>query len=143
MLYQLSYVGDALGAEGGRVDPKRLKMVATVTSPPESRFRAVDVYLKLLADAGLALADAEEAAGAGENGQAGEAIDRSDEALTALRDAWAAMSPAERTLVGRTAAPAMRARLDRLRGALPKRAPSAKARRSATRTRRSTRPRAA
>ena len=30
------------------------------------------------------------------------------------------MSPAERTLVGRTAAP-MRARLDRLRGALPKR----------------------
>jgi len=95
-------------------------MVATVTSPPESRFRAVDAYLKLLADAGLALADAEEAAGAGENGQAGEAIDRSDEALTALRDAWGAMSPAERTLVGRTAAP-MRARLDRMRDALPKR----------------------
>ena len=91
--------------KGGRVDPKRLKMVAAVTSAPESRFRAVDVYLKLLADAGLALADAEEAAGAGENGQAGEAIDRSDEALTALRDAWGAMSPAERTLVGRTAAP--------------------------------------
>src|SRR5262249_8595232 len=95
-------------------------MVATVTSPPESRFRAVDAYLKLLADAGRALAAAEEAAGAGETGQAGEAIDRSDEALTALRDAWAAMSPAERALVGRTAAP-MRARLDRLRTTLPRR----------------------
>src|SRR4029079_17752722 len=95
-------------------------MVAAVTSPPESRFRAVDVYLKLLADAGLALADAEEAAGAGENGQAAEATDGWNETLTALRDAWGAMSPAERTLVGRTAAP-MRARLDRLRGALPQR----------------------
>jgi hypothetical protein len=81
----------------------------------------VDAYLKLLADAGLALEGAEEAAGAGENGQADEAIDRADEALAALRDAWPAMAPAERALVGRTAAP-LRARADRLRSRLPRRA---------------------
>ena len=121
MLYQLSYVGvDALGAEGGRVDPKRLKMVATVTSPPQSRFPRVDAYLKRLADAGLALSDAEEAAGAGETGQATEAIDRAEEELTALREAWTDMASGERAIVGRTAAP-MRARLDRLRTRLPKR----------------------
>ena len=43
-----------------------------------------------------------------------------DEALTGLRDAWVGMSSAERAIVGRTAAP-LRARLDRLRAALPKR----------------------
>jgi hypothetical protein len=95
-------------------------MVATVASGAESRFRPVNAYLKLLADAGLALAEAEQAAGEGETGQAMEAIDRSEEALTALRDAWTRMSSAERALVGRTAAP-VRARLDRLRAALPQR----------------------
>jgi hypothetical protein len=95
-------------------------MVATVASAPESRFRAVDAYLKVLADAGIALGEAEAAAGEGETGQAAEAIDRSEEALTALRDAWGGMSAAERGIVGRTAAP-LRARLDRLRAALPKR----------------------
>ena len=81
----------------------------------------MDAYLKLLADAGLAVGGAEEAAGAGETGQAIEAIDRADEALTALRDAWPAMAPGERAIVGRTAAP-LRARVDRVRGGLPKRA---------------------
>ena len=106
--------------KGGRVDPKRLKMVAAVASPSESRFRPVDTYLKLLADAGLALGAAEEAAGAVEIGQAEEAIDSAEAALTALRDAWATMSGAERAIVGRTAAP-MRARLERVRTRLPKR----------------------
>jgi hypothetical protein len=99
---------------------KRLKMVATVASSAESRFRAVDAYLKLLADAGLAVDGAEEAAGAGETGQAIEAIDRADEALTELRDAWPAMAPGEQAIVGRTAAP-LRARVDRVRSGLPKR----------------------
>jgi hypothetical protein len=80
----------------------------------------VDAYLKLLADAGLATDDAEAAAGAGETGQARDAIDRADEALTELRDAWPAMNAAERGIVGRTAAP-LRARLDGLRTRLPKR----------------------
>ena len=90
-------------------------MVAAVTSPPESRFRAVDVYLKLLADAGLALADAEEAAGAGENGQAGEAIDRVGRgAHRPARRVGRDVAAANARSSGRTAAP-MRARLDRLR----------------------------
>jgi len=108
------------GAERGRVDPKRLKMVATVPSSAESRFPAVDAYLKLLADAGLAVDGAEEAAGAGETGQAVEAIDHAEEALTALRDAWPEMAPPERAIVGRTAAP-LRARVDKIRLGLPKR----------------------
>ena len=80
----------------------------------------MDAYLKLLADAGLAADDAETAAGAGETGQATDAIDRADEALTALRDAWPGMSAAERGIVGRTAAP-LRARVDRVRTRLPTR----------------------
>jgi hypothetical protein len=80
----------------------------------------VDAYLKLLADAGLELTDAEEAAGAGEIGQAGDALDRADEALVRLREAWAGMTPPERAIVGRAAAP-LRARLDDLRARLPKR----------------------
>ena len=121
MLYQLSYVGvGALGAEGGRVDPKRLKMVPTVASGAESRFRVVDAYLKLLADAGLELTRAEEAAGSGEIGQADEALDRAGEALAALRADWPAMTQPQRAIVGRAAAP-LRARLDDVRRRLPKR----------------------
>jgi hypothetical protein len=121
VLYQLSYVGVyALGPKVDESTSERLKMVATVSSPPQSRFPGVDAYLKRLADAGLALSDAEEAAGAGETGQAGEAIDRAEEELTARREAWTDMATGERAIVGRTAAP-MRARLDRLRTRLPKR----------------------
>ena len=47
-------------------------------------------------------------------------IDRAEEELSALREAWTDMAAGERTIVGRTAAP-MRARLDRLRTRLPKR----------------------
>ena len=81
----------------------------------------MDRYLKRLAEAGLEVTAAEEAAGAGEIGQAGDALDRADEALTGLREAWPAMSPAERAIVGRAAAP-LRARLDDVRARLPKRA---------------------
>jgi hypothetical protein len=95
-------------------------MVATVASGAESRFRAMDAYLKLLAEAGLELARAEEAAGSGEIGQADEALDRADEALVALRADWAGMTQSERSIVGR-AAPPLRGRLDDVRRRLPKR----------------------
>jgi hypothetical protein len=68
---------------------ERVKMVATVASGSESRFAPVDAYLKLLADAGLALTAAEQAAGAGELGAADEAVDRADHALDRLRADWA------------------------------------------------------
>jgi hypothetical protein len=122
VLYQLSYVGvGALGAEGGRVDPKRLKMVATVASAPESRFRPVDAYLKLLADAGLELTRAEQAAHEGDAGDAAEALDRAAAALADLRAGWPQMTPPQRAIVGPAAAP-LRERLDRTRARLPRRA---------------------
>jgi hypothetical protein len=96
-------------------------MVATVASAAESRFRLVDAYLKLLADAGLALDDAERAADAGETTQAEDALDRAGEALADLRSDWPAMTAAERAIVGKAAAP-LRDRLDRTRARLPKRA---------------------
>jgi hypothetical protein len=80
----------------------------------------MDAHLKRLADAGLALTEAEEAAGAGELGQAADALDRADAILGGLRDAWAAMRPSERAVVG-PAAKDLRARLDRTRSRLPKR----------------------
>jgi hypothetical protein len=121
VLYQLSYVGvGALGAEGGRVDPKRLKMVATVASGTESRFWLVDAYLKLLADAGLELTRAEEAADQGQAGEASEALDQADTKLADLRAGWPEMTTPERAIVGRAATP-LRERLDRTRARLPKR----------------------
>ena len=95
-------------------------MVATVASAAESRFRAVDAYLKRLADAGLELTHAEHEADAGEAGQAGDALDRASEHLADLREAWPEMTRAERAIVGPAAAP-LRARLDRTRARLPKR----------------------
>jgi hypothetical protein len=80
----------------------------------------MDVHLKLMAEAGLALTEAEDAAGSGELGQAGEALDRADAALTDLRAAWADMARAERAVVG-PAAKQLRERLDRARSRLPAR----------------------
>jgi hypothetical protein len=80
----------------------------------------MDALLKRLAEAGLALTEAEEAAGAGELGQAADALDRADAVLGGLRSAWAAMSAPERAVVG-PAATDLRARLDRTRARLPKR----------------------
>ena len=95
-------------------------MVATVASGAESRFRPVDAYLKLLAEAGLELTRAEEAAGDGEVGQADDALDRAADALSRLRADWPAMRAPERSIVGAAAAP-LRERLDRTRARLPKR----------------------
>jgi hypothetical protein len=80
----------------------------------------MDAHLKRLAEAGIALTEAEEAAGAGELGQADEALDRADAGLSGLREAWAAMSGAERAVVG-PAARQLRDRLDRTRSRLPRR----------------------
>src|SRR3954453_5626272 len=96
-------------------------MVATVASAAESRFRLVDAYLKLLADAGLELTRAEEAAGDGEIGEADDALDCAAAALAELRDGWPLMTPPGRGIVGPAAAP-LRERLDRARARLPKRA---------------------
>src|SRR5690242_18686534 len=95
-------------------------MVATVTSGAESRFHIVDAHLKLLAEVGLAATAAETAAGEGEIGVAGDALDRAGEALAELREAWPAMTPAERAIVG-PAATALRGRVDRARLRLPRR----------------------
>jgi hypothetical protein len=80
----------------------------------------VDVYLKLLADAGLDLTSAEEAAGDGEIGQAEDALDCAADALARLRAEWPAMNAPERAIVGPAAAP-LRERLDRARARLPRR----------------------
>jgi hypothetical protein len=95
-------------------------MVATVASAAESRFWPVDAYLKLLADAGLDLTRAEDAADAGEHGEAVDALDRAGDTLARLRADWPAMTPPERAIVGPAAAP-LRERLDRTRARLPKR----------------------
>ena len=71
----------------------------------------MDEHLKLLAEAGLALTDAEESIQADERAAAG-ALDRADEHLAALRARWAGMRAAERAIVGRAAAP-LKQRLDR------------------------------
>lgn len=80
----------------------------------------MDAHLKLLADISLVLTEAEEAARAGETGQASEALDRAESDLETLRAQWAGMSAAERAIVGPAAAP-LRARLDETRKRLPKR----------------------
>jgi hypothetical protein len=108
VLYQLSYVG------------KRSGMVATVASGAEPRVPGMDAHLKRLAEAGLALTEAEDAAGAGELGQAADALDRADAVLEGLRGQWAAMSGPERAVVG-PAARDLRDRLDRTRARLPRR----------------------
>jgi hypothetical protein len=80
----------------------------------------MDANLKQLAEAGLALTAAEEAAGAGELGQAADALDRADAALAGLREAWPAMRGPERAVVG-PAARDLRDRLDHTRARLPTR----------------------
>jgi hypothetical protein len=95
-------------------------MLAAVASGARSSVCRVDAHLKLLADAGLALADAEEAGAVGESEPAAEALDRAEAALAGLRGAWAGMNAAERAIVGRAAAP-LSARAERTRTRLPTR----------------------
>ena len=76
-------------------------------------------HLKVLAEASLAVERAEAAAGDGAFTAAREALDEAELELAALRERWPAMSGAERTLVGRAAAP-VRRRLDALAGRMPR-----------------------
>jgi hypothetical protein len=79
----------------------------------------VDLDLKVLAEASLAVERAETAAGEGAFIDAREALDEASGRLAVLRERWPAMSAAERALVGRTAAP-VRQRLDAVAARLPK-----------------------
>jgi len=76
-------------------------------------------HLKVLAEASLAVERAEAAAGDGAFTAAREALDEAELELAALRERWPTMSAAERTLVGRAAAP-VRRRLDSLAGRMPR-----------------------
>jgi hypothetical protein len=79
----------------------------------------VDAHLKLLAEVSLAVERAEAAAGEGGFTGAREALDEAEEGLQALRERWPEMGAAERTVVGRAAAP-VKQRLDRIAHNLPK-----------------------
>ena len=80
----------------------------------------MDGHLKQLAEVGLALTAGEEAIERSAFMRAAEALDHAADGLASMRARWPAMTPAERTLVGRTAAP-LRVRLDRARQRLPAR----------------------
>lgn len=79
----------------------------------------MDGHLKLLADASLAVAEAEEAIEEGTFLLATERLDGAREQLAQLRELWPGMSPAERRLVGGTARP-VRERLDAAAKRVPK-----------------------
>ena len=79
----------------------------------------MDLDLKVLAEASLAVERAEVAAGEGSFTAAREALDDAERELAALRERWPAMGRAERTLVGRAAAP-VRRRLDAIARRLPR-----------------------
>lgn len=65
----------------------------------------MDAHLKLLAEAGLALGEAEDAIGESAFDAAREHVERAEEQLAALREAWPQMSPMERKIVGAAAKP--------------------------------------
>jgi hypothetical protein len=79
----------------------------------------MDLDLKVLADASLAVERAEAAAGEGAFTAARDAVDEAELALAELRTRWLAMGGAERALVGRAAAP-VRERLDAIARRLPR-----------------------
>jgi hypothetical protein len=79
----------------------------------------MDSVLKLLADASLEAADAEEALDSAAFHTAVDRLDAADEKLGALRAAWPSMSAGERTVVG-PGASAVRARLEAGRARVPK-----------------------
>jgi hypothetical protein len=79
----------------------------------------MDVHLKALADISMALSAAEAFLDEAANLNARDQLDTAAEGLAALRAQWPQLSTAERTLVGRTAAP-LRDRLDAGRARLPK-----------------------
>jgi len=81
--------------------------------------RGVDEHLKLLADASLAVAEAEDAIADGAFHRASERLDGARETLAELRARWPGMGGAERRVVGGAAAP-VRARLDAAAARVPR-----------------------
>lgn len=81
--------------------------------------RSMDAHLKALADISMALGAAEEFLEESAHLNARDQLDVAAEGLAQLRAVWPEMTPTERTLVGRTAAP-LRDRLDAARARLPK-----------------------
>ena len=79
----------------------------------------MDAHLKLLADASLEVAAAEEALGDGAFHTAQERLDAAGLALGDLRERWLAMSSAERLVVG-PAAREVRVRLDAAGARVPR-----------------------
>lgn len=65
----------------------------------------MDAHLKLLAEAGLALGEAEEAIDESAFDAARESVERAEEHLAALRAAWPGMTSTERRIVGAAAKP--------------------------------------
>jgi hypothetical protein len=72
-----------------------------------------------LAEAGLAVATAEESLAAGAHQSTQDALDETDARLDALRSAWPSMSGPERRVVGATAR-AVRERRDTVAARLPR-----------------------
>lgn len=79
----------------------------------------MDALLKQLADASMAVGEAEEALAEGANTTARDRLDDAAATLAALRERWPELSAPERALVGKTAAP-LRTRLDAAQARLPK-----------------------
>jgi hypothetical protein len=79
----------------------------------------MDAALKLLADASLAVADAEEAVEEGAFTTARDRLDAAGGVLGELRAAWPAMSGAQRAVVG-PAARTVRERLDAAGARVPR-----------------------
>jgi hypothetical protein len=90
-----------------------------VATGPVPRLPCVDGHLKLLAEVSLAVERAETAAGDGAFTGAREALDEAEEGLQALRERWPDMVAAQRTVVGRAAAP-VKQRLDAVARRLPR-----------------------
>jgi hypothetical protein len=79
----------------------------------------MDALLKQLADASMAIGEAEEALGEGGNTTARDRLDDAATTLADLRARWPELSAPERALVGKTAGP-LRTRLDAAQARLPK-----------------------
>ena len=78
----------------------------------------MDAHLKLLADASLEVAAAEDALAEGAFHSAVERLEQADVALAELRERWAGMSAAEKAVVG-SAAQGVRARRDAAQHQIP------------------------
>lgn len=79
----------------------------------------MDAHLKLLADASLAVSEAEEALEEQAFHRAAERLDAARDGLAELRAGWPEMSAAERNVVGGAAKP-VRARIDDAARRVPK-----------------------